>query len=113
MHQSINVMTLGGLALAVGILVDDATVEIENNHRQMDLSSKAPVSYIKDAGIILEINGNGRNRNKAKLLNLRAGDRDRTGDVQGRKSHSVTPKRPFGTPWVQSGSRDDAILGSF
>src|SRR6266436_6255499 len=37
MHQSLNVMTLGGMALAVGILVDDATVEIENNHRQMDL----------------------------------------------------------------------------
>jgi multidrug efflux pump subunit AcrB len=37
LHQTINVMTLGGLALAVGILVDDATVEIENNHRQMDL----------------------------------------------------------------------------
>jgi len=35
--QSLNVMTLGGLALAVGILVDDATVEIENNHRHMDL----------------------------------------------------------------------------
>src|SRR5882724_9325917 len=35
--QSLNVMTLGGMALAVGILVDDATVEIENNHRQMDL----------------------------------------------------------------------------
>src|SRR5947208_1045320 len=35
--QSLNVMTLGGLALAVGILVDDATVEIENNHRQLDL----------------------------------------------------------------------------
>ncbi len=31
--QTINVMTLGGLALAVGILVDDATVEIENIHR--------------------------------------------------------------------------------
>ena len=30
-------MTLGGLALAVGILVDDATVEIENNHRHLDL----------------------------------------------------------------------------
>src|SRR3984957_3213068 len=30
-----NVMTLGGLALAVGILVDDATVEIENIHRNM------------------------------------------------------------------------------
>src|SRR6266852_4834981 len=33
--QTINVMTLGGLALAVGILVDDATVEIENVHRNM------------------------------------------------------------------------------
>src|SRR5213595_4323818 len=30
-------MTLGGLALAVGILVDDATVELENVHRQMAL----------------------------------------------------------------------------
>jgi multidrug efflux pump subunit AcrB len=37
LHQSLNVMTLGGMALAVGILVDDATVEIENNHRQMEL----------------------------------------------------------------------------
>src|SRR5438128_850571 len=37
LHQSLNVMTLGGMALAVGILVDDATVEIENNHRHMDL----------------------------------------------------------------------------
>lgn len=33
--QTINVMTLGGLALAVGILVDDATVEIENIHRNI------------------------------------------------------------------------------
>ena len=31
--QTINIMTLGGLALAVGILVDDTTVEIENIHR--------------------------------------------------------------------------------
>ena len=37
LNQTLNVMTLGGLALAVGILVDDATVEIENNHRQLDL----------------------------------------------------------------------------
>src|SRR5881227_2314193 len=37
LNQSLNVMTLGGMALAVGILVDDATVEIENNHRHMDL----------------------------------------------------------------------------
>ncbi len=35
--DTINVMTLGGMALAVGILVDDATVEIENTHRNMGL----------------------------------------------------------------------------
>lgn len=35
--ETINLMTLGGLALAVGILVDDATVELENTHRQMSL----------------------------------------------------------------------------
>ena len=39
--ETINVMTLGGLALAVGILVDDATVEIENTHRNM--SEKKPL----------------------------------------------------------------------
>ncbi|MGV3624993.1 MAG: efflux RND transporter permease subunit [Archangium sp.] len=35
--QTLNVMTLGGLALAVGILVDDATVAIENIHRNMGM----------------------------------------------------------------------------
>ena len=35
---TINVMTLGGMALAVGILVDDATVEIENVHRNMGMA---------------------------------------------------------------------------
>jgi CzcA family heavy metal efflux pump len=34
--QTINIMTLGGLALAVGILVDDATVEIENTNRHLE-----------------------------------------------------------------------------
>jgi multidrug efflux pump subunit AcrB len=34
--ETINMMTLGGLALAVGILVDDATVEIENTNRNLD-----------------------------------------------------------------------------
>ena len=34
--QTINLMTLGGLALAVGILVDEATVEIENIHAKME-----------------------------------------------------------------------------
>src|SRR5438874_7787795 len=33
--HTLNVMTLGGMALAVGILVDDATVEIENIHRNL------------------------------------------------------------------------------
>src|SRR5437762_2823758 len=39
--QTMNIMTLGGLALAVGILVDDATVEIENIHR--NLAMKKPM----------------------------------------------------------------------
>ena len=39
--QTINVMTLGGLALAVGILVDDATVEIENTHRNIAMRKAA------------------------------------------------------------------------
>ena len=34
--QTINIMTLGGLALAVGVLVDEATVEIENIHSLLD-----------------------------------------------------------------------------
>ncbi|MGP0069360.1 MAG: efflux RND transporter permease subunit [Isosphaeraceae bacterium] len=35
-RQSINLMTLGGLSLAIGILVDEATVEIENIHHKME-----------------------------------------------------------------------------
>jgi multidrug efflux pump subunit AcrB len=46
--QTINVMTLGGLALAVGILVDDATVEIENVHRNMGMKGKTLVRAILD-----------------------------------------------------------------
>jgi multidrug efflux pump subunit AcrB len=45
--QTINIMTLGGLALAVGILVDDATVTIENIERQM-ASGKELVQAILD-----------------------------------------------------------------
>jgi multidrug efflux pump subunit AcrB len=36
LHETINIMTLGGLALAVGILVDDATVTIENIERFLE-----------------------------------------------------------------------------
>jgi multidrug efflux pump subunit AcrB len=45
--QTINLMTLGGLALAVGILVDDATVEIENIERQLAMG-KDPIQAILD-----------------------------------------------------------------
>jgi len=45
--QTINIMTLGGLALAVGILVDDATVEIENINRNLAMG-KETVQAILD-----------------------------------------------------------------
>ena len=45
--QTINIMTLGGLALSVGILVDEATVTIENIHRHMEMG-KAKAKAILD-----------------------------------------------------------------
>jgi multidrug efflux pump subunit AcrB len=36
-HQTINIMTLSGLSLAIGILVDESTVTIENIHQHMDM----------------------------------------------------------------------------
>jgi len=45
--QTINIMTLGGLALAVGILVDDATVEVENIHRNLGMG-KSMIDAILD-----------------------------------------------------------------
>src|ERR1700758_3066123 len=50
--QTINLMTLGGLALAVGILVDDATVTIENVERHMSLGEKLEDAILKGAGEI-------------------------------------------------------------
>jgi multidrug efflux pump subunit AcrB len=47
MGHTINIMTLGGMALAVGILVDDATVEIENIHRNLGMG-KPVVKAILD-----------------------------------------------------------------
>ncbi|APW59736.1 efflux RND transporter permease subunit [Paludisphaera borealis] len=40
--QTLNLMTLGGLALAIGILVDEATVEIENIHAKMEHTENIP-----------------------------------------------------------------------
>jgi multidrug efflux pump subunit AcrB len=45
--ETINLMTLGGMALAVGILVDDATVAIENIHRHMASGEPLDESIIK------------------------------------------------------------------
>jgi multidrug efflux pump subunit AcrB len=45
--QSVNLMTLGGLALAVGILVDEATVEIENIHVQMTQTDSVPLAVLR------------------------------------------------------------------
>jgi multidrug efflux pump subunit AcrB len=42
--QAINLMTLGGLALSVGILVDEATVEVENIHTQMERTDAVAVA---------------------------------------------------------------------
>ncbi|HEY4321548.1 MAG TPA: efflux RND transporter permease subunit [Gemmatimonadales bacterium] len=47
--QTLNVMTLGGLALAVGILVDDATVSIENIHRNMEQGKPLRAAIIDGA----------------------------------------------------------------
>ncbi|MCU1385760.1 MAG: acriflavin resistance protein [Acidobacteria bacterium] len=47
LHETINIMTLGGLALAVGILVDDATVEVENINRNLAMG-KALLPAILD-----------------------------------------------------------------
>src|SRR6185437_9483272 len=44
--QSINLMTLGGLALAIGLLVDNATVAIENIHRNQSLGKPLTVAIL-------------------------------------------------------------------
>src|SRR5579863_1136378 len=51
--QTINVMTLGGLALAVGILVDDATVTIENINRHMEHGEDILTAITKGANEIM------------------------------------------------------------
>jgi len=47
--NSINIMTLGGLSLAVGMLVDDATVEVENIHRNLDLGTRLVPAILTSA----------------------------------------------------------------
>jgi multidrug efflux pump subunit AcrB len=47
--NTINIMTLGGLALSVGMLVDDATVEVENIHRNRAMRKPLAVSILDGA----------------------------------------------------------------
>ncbi|PWU01302.1 MAG: acriflavin resistance protein [Terriglobia bacterium] len=47
--QTINIMTLGGLALAVGVLVDEATVSIENTHSHMQPGISRPRAVVQAA----------------------------------------------------------------
>ena len=48
--QTLNTMTLGGFALAVGMLVDDATVEVENIHRHLDLVRDQRIAMHESGG---------------------------------------------------------------
>ena len=48
-QQTINIMTLGGLALAIGMLVDDATVEVENIHRNVGMGKPLTVAILNGA----------------------------------------------------------------
>lgn len=52
--ESINIMTLGGLALAVGILVDEATVAIENIHTHLALGKKTARAVVDAMTEIIE-----------------------------------------------------------
>ncbi len=50
--ETINIMTLGGMALAVGILVDDATVEIENINRNLEMGKEIEQAILDGAAEI-------------------------------------------------------------
>src|SRR5581483_1604230 len=52
--NSINLMTLGGLALAIGLLVDNATVTIENIHRNQSLGKPLTVAIIDGTAEVIQ-----------------------------------------------------------
>ncbi|MFZ0015761.1 MAG: efflux RND transporter permease subunit, partial [Acetobacteraceae bacterium] len=52
--NSINLMTLGGLALAIGLLVDNATVTIENIHRNQSLGKPLTVAILDGCAEVIQ-----------------------------------------------------------
>lgn len=50
--NTINIMTLGGLSLAIGMLVDDATVEVENIHRNIGKTDSLNLAILRGASQI-------------------------------------------------------------
>ncbi len=52
--QTINLMTLGGLALAIGLLVDNATVTIENIHRNQTLGKPLTVAILDGSNEVIQ-----------------------------------------------------------
>ncbi len=52
LHETINIMTLGGMALAVGILVDDATVAIENINRFLETGHELEAAILEGSAQI-------------------------------------------------------------
>ncbi len=52
--QTINLMTLGGLALAIGLLVDNATVTIENIHRNLGLGKPLTVAILDGTSEVIQ-----------------------------------------------------------
>jgi multidrug efflux pump subunit AcrB len=52
--NTINLMTLGGLALAIGLLVDNATVTIENIHRNQSLGKSLTVAILDGTGEVIQ-----------------------------------------------------------
>ena len=52
LHETINIMTLGGMALAVGILVDDATVAIENINRYLETGHELEAAILEGSAQI-------------------------------------------------------------
>src|SRR4051794_7556037 len=52
--QTINLMTLGGLALAIGLLVDTATVTIENIHRNQSLGKPLTIAILNGSNEVIQ-----------------------------------------------------------